>query len=45
MIDNAADSLPIWMLLAASFGFMIGWTCGDETRRRKNAEQQLHDLR
>jgi hypothetical protein len=33
------------MLIAASFGFMIGWTGGDETRRRKSAEQQLDQLR
>jgi hypothetical protein len=45
MIDNAAGYLPVWMLIAASFGLMIGWACGDETRRRMNAEQQLGDLR
>jgi predicted nucleic acid-binding Zn-ribbon protein len=33
------------MLIAASFGLIIGWTCGDEIRRRKNAEEQLDDLR
>ena len=45
MIDNPADLIPIWMLIAASFGFMIGWAGGDETRRRKNAERQLDQLR
>jgi septal ring factor EnvC (AmiA/AmiB activator) len=44
MTDNPTDILPLWMLIAASFGLMIGWTCGDEVRRRKNVEQQLDDL-
>jgi hypothetical protein len=33
------------MLLALSFGMAIGWTAGDEMRRRKNAEHQLNLLR
>jgi hypothetical protein len=45
MTDNPADLIPIWMLIAASCGLMIGWTCGDEVRRRKNAEEKLGDLR
>ena len=45
MIDNPADLLPMWMLIAASAGLMIGWTCGDEVRRRKCAEQELNSLR
>ena len=36
---------PLWMLLFASFGFMIGWALGDEVRRRKNAEERVEDLR
>jgi len=45
MIDNPADLIPVWILIAGSLGFMIGWTGGDETRRRKCAEEQLEALR
>jgi hypothetical protein len=33
------------LLLALGLGLAIGWTGGDETRRRKSAEQQLLSLR
>jgi hypothetical protein len=33
-----------YMLLVAAFAFMIGWVCGQQIRRRKNAEQQLAEL-
>ena len=36
---------PLWMLLFAGFGFVIGWALGDEVRRRKNAEERVEDLR
>jgi hypothetical protein len=33
-----------YILLAAAFAFMIGWVCGQQVCRRKNAEQQLAEL-
>jgi hypothetical protein len=30
-----------YILFAAAFAFMIGWVCGQQVCRRKNAEQQL----
>jgi len=33
------------LLLALGLGLAIGWTGGDETRRRKNAEELLDQLR
>lgn len=45
MIDNPADLIPVWILIAGSLGFMIGWIGSDETRRRKCAEEQLEALR
>jgi Flp pilus assembly protein TadB len=34
----------LYMLLAASFGLMIGWVCGEQVSRRKNAEAMVEDL-
>lgn len=45
MIENSADFLPIWMLMSAAFGFMIGDALGDSRRRRKCLEQDNEDLR
>ena len=44
MTENTA-SIPLWMLIMAAFGFMIGWALGDEVRRRKNAEERVDELR
>jgi hypothetical protein len=33
------------MVLSLGLGLAIGWTGGDETRRRKSAEKQLLNLR
>jgi hypothetical protein len=33
-----------YMLLVAAFAFLIGWICGQQVCRRKNAEQQLAEL-
>lgn len=44
MIENSADYLPIWMLLSAAFGFIIGDAFGDSTRHRKCLEQANEDL-
>ena len=45
MIENAADFLPISMLLSAAFGFIIGDAFGDSRRHRKCLEQVNDDLR
>jgi uncharacterized protein YlxW (UPF0749 family) len=43
--ESAADFLPIWMLLSAAFGFIVGDAFGDSTRHRKCLEQANEDLR
>ena len=45
MIENSADFLPIWMLMSAAFGFIIGDAFGDSRRHRKCLEQDKDDLR
>ena len=45
MIENSADFLPIWMLMSAAFGFMIGDALGDNRRHRKCLEETNEDLR
>jgi hypothetical protein len=45
MIEEATAFLPIWMLLSAAFGFLIGDAFGDSTRHRKCLEQANDNLR
>ena len=45
MIEETADFIPIWMLLSAAFGFLIGEACGDSGRHRKCLEANNADLR
>jgi hypothetical protein len=45
MIDESAAVLPMWMLLSAAFGFLIGEAFGDSRRHRKCLEQTNDDLR
>jgi hypothetical protein len=45
MIDESAAVLPMWMLLSAAFGFIIGDAFGDSRRHRKCLEQANEDLR
>ena len=45
MIEEAQDFIPIWMLLSAAFGFLVGDAFGDSTRHRKCLEQANDDLR
>ena len=45
MIDESAAVLPIWMLLSAAFGFMVGEAVGGHARVRKYLEQANDDLR
>ena len=45
MIEESTAVLPIWMLISAAFGFIIGETCGDHIRLRKHLEQANEDLR
>ena len=45
MIDESAAVLPMWMLLSAAFGFLIGDAFGDSRRHRKCLEQANEDFR
>ena len=45
MIETTADVLPIWRLISAAFGFMIGDALGQNFGRRKCLEQANEDLR
>jgi len=45
MIDESAAYLPLWMLMSAAFGFLIGEACGNNARHRKCLEQANEDLR
>jgi len=45
MIDESAAVLPLWMLISATFGFMIGEALGGQARVRKYLEQANDDLR
>ena len=45
MIEQPADFIPIWMVLSAAFGFIIGEAYGDQARHRKSLEQANADLR
>jgi hypothetical protein len=37
--------MPVWGLIFIALGLMIGMALGDDARRRKNAEEQVEDLR
>jgi hypothetical protein len=45
MIEESAAILPLWMLLSAAFGFLIGDAFGDSIRHRKCLQQANEDLR
>ena len=45
MIDESAAVLPLWMLISAAFGFMLGEALGGSGRIRKYLEQANDDLR
>ena len=45
MIEKAADFLPIWMVLAAAFGFLAGKVYGDLRRQRRCLQQTNDELR
>ena len=45
MTESAADFLPIWMLIAAVLGFMIGDACGDNRRHRISLQEANEELR
>jgi hypothetical protein len=45
VIEDSSAVLPIWMLLSAAFGFLIGEACGNNARHRKCLEQDNEDLR
>ena len=45
MIEESTAIIPIWMVISAGFGFLIGETFGDSRRHRKCLEQENEDLR
>ena len=45
MIEEAQGFIPIWMLLSAAFGFIVGEAYGYQARHRKCLEQANADLR
>jgi hypothetical protein len=45
MTETAADVLPIWMLISAAFGFLIGEACGNHFRYRKCLQEANEELR
>jgi hypothetical protein len=45
MIDEAAAFIPLWMLMSAVVGFMMGEAVGDSRRHRKCLEEANDDLR
>ena len=45
MIEESAAVLPLWMLLSAAFGFLIGDAFGDSTRHRKCLQEANDELR
>ena len=45
MIDESAAVLPLWMLISATFSFMLGEAAGGSGRIRKYLEQTNDDLR
>jgi hypothetical protein len=45
MINEATTVVPIWMVLAAAFGFIAGEAFGDCTRHRKDLKQANDELR
>ena len=44
MIDESTAALPIWMLISAAFGFIVGEFCGDLARHRECLQQANADL-
>ena len=37
--------IPVWIMLAAAFGLIIGWACGELVSQRDCAEEKVEDLR
>ena len=45
MTDESSAFLPVWILIAAAFGFMAGEACGGLARIRKYLERDNEQLR
>lgn len=45
MIEHSEDFLPLWMLIAAGFGFLAGELCGDHRRHLTCVQQANEQLR
>ena len=44
-MSESTAVMPLWGMIFIALGLMIGMALGDEVRRRKNAEEQVEDLR
>jgi len=45
MTENPVDFIPLWMILSAALGFIIGEACGDYRRHRNCLQQANEELR
>ena len=45
IISEATAVIPIWMVLSAAFGFLVGDAFGDCIRHRKDLKQANDELR
>ena len=45
MTENPVDFIPIWMILSAAFGFLLGEVSGDSSRHRKCLQEANEELR
>jgi hypothetical protein len=45
MTENPADFIPMWMILSAAFGFIVGEAFGDSSRHRRCLQQANEELR
>jgi hypothetical protein len=43
MTENTVAIL-LYMLMATAFGFMVGWTCGEQVCRRQYAEDRVEEF-
>jgi hypothetical protein len=43
-MSDTIVSILFYISIAATLGFMIGWLCGEQVARRKNAEAMVQEL-
>ena len=44
-MSDTIVSIMFYVFVAVVLGFMIGWLCGEQVARRKNAEATVQELR